>query len=119
MELKEYFSSDKEIEGAKKIITIFHDRPLLDNKIKNTELVLLVLYMLSNKEKAGLINREKAKGLFVEFGKTNQEFDKAFYEHSGKRKGKQKLTEEKDDTVGLTFQGLERVKSILGEEQNG
>lgn len=112
--LEGYFP-EKELEKAKKIIKKFHDRLILDSKINNPPAILLSTYMISNKNKKGIINKKDVKDLFISLGRKSGEFDKAFYEISGKRKGKRKLIDLEGDNLGLNFEGLEQIKKILKE----
>ena len=112
MSLKKYFP-ENQLNKAEKLIREFHGRMLLDSAIKNTEAVVLSAYMVSNEKKEGLVNKSEVKKLFLSFGKSSDNFDKALYEVSGKRKGKKKLIDYEKDKVGLNFNGIEKIKKIL------
>lgn len=114
--LKNYFLGE-ELEKAEKIIKKFHDRLILDSRINNPPAILLSAYMVSNKNKKGIINKKEVKELFISLGRKSEEFDKAFYEISGKRKGKRKLIDLEGDNLGLNFEGLEMIKKLLGKNE--
>ncbi len=118
MNLKKYFS-EEEISKAEKIIKEFHGRMLLSPSINNTSAIILITYMVSNEKKLGMVNKSEVKELFTSFGKTSDEFDKALYEVSGKRKRKTKFIDFSKEKIGLNFNGVNRTKEILGNGKNG
>lgn len=112
MELKDYFT-EGDLEKVEKIIIQFHDRTFFDKKINNPSALLLSTYMLSNKNSKGMIKKEEVKDLFIKMGRTGTEFDKALYELSGKRKGKNSFIDIEKDFVGLNLEGLNKIKGIF------
>ena len=117
MDFKKYFNDD-ELRKTKEILILFHDKILLDKKIKNPQAIILSTYMVCNEQKKSMVKKESVKKLFVDMGRTTKEFDKALYEISGKRKGKTVLVMIEKDLIGLNFNGLKIVKKIL-EIKNG
>ena len=115
MEIKEYFK-EAELKKAKELINEFHGRMLLDTLVKNPSAAILSIYMACNKSKQPLSEKSAARELFISLGRKSEEFDKALYEISGKRKGKKgkdKLVDIDKDRIGLNFNGLKKVKDIL------
>ena len=118
MNLIKYFN-EEEAKKAEKIIKEFHGRMLLSPSINNNSAIILGTYMVSNEKKEGLVDKSDVKKLVLLLGKTSDEFDKASYEVSGKRKGKTKFLDINKDKMGLNFNGLNKIKDILGENKNG
>lgn len=116
MDLGEYFQ-EEEIDNAKKFLVSFHDKLLLDDKINNTSALLLAIYMISNKDKKSMVQKSKVKDLFIKFGRKEKEFSKALYERCGKRKTKKSWIDEKDDSIGLNFEGLNQIKKLLSSKE--
>lgn len=119
MEIEEYFNKD-EIIKAEKLFINFYDKLFLDTKINNTNALLIAIYMISNKDKKSIIQKSKAKDLFLKFGRKEKEYSKAFYEISGKRKTKvgkrEAWIEEKGETISLNFEGLNQIKKLLNNK---
>ncbi len=120
MDLKEYFPKE-EVKNAEKFLVNFYDKLLLDNKINNTNALIIATYMISNKDKKSMVQKSKVKDLFIRFGRKEKEFSKALYEISGKRKTKsgkrEAWIEEKGETIGLNFKGLGQIKKLLNSKE--
>jgi hypothetical protein len=117
--MDESYFPEEEIEFAKSIMKEFHGRMLLDSTINNPSALLLSIYMICNKIKQPTTEKIAVKELFISLGRKSEEFDKALYEISGKRKGKTKLIEINKEIISLNFNGLEKVKKILLGNKNG
>ncbi len=115
MEIKEYFQ-DKEVDNARKIIKEFHGRILLDTLIKDPSALLLSTYMTSNRNKKAFVNKKEVKQVFLLLGRKPENFDKVFYEISGKRKGKKRFVDIKEEEISLNFDGLKEVESIINKD---
>ena len=116
MTLKKYFFDD-EIKVASLIIEDFHGKMLLDPSIKNPSAVVLSTYMACNESKDPMIEKTRVKELFISLGRKPEEFDKALYEISGKRKGKERLIDLDNEKMGLNFNGLKKARGILKENE--
>ena len=114
MEVKEYFK-EEDLNKANKIVQTFHGRILLDTSIKNPSAVLMSIYMSCNKSKKPSVSKSVSKELFIFLGRKSDEFDKAIYELSGKRKGKKKFIDSNKEEIGLNFNGLKKLKRFLKE----
>jgi hypothetical protein len=112
MNLKEYFP-EEELDDAEKFIQEFHGKILLDGSISNPNAIILSTYMLSNKEKSPSIEKKRVRELFISFGRKAEEFDKAIYEVSGKRKGKKPFVNIDKEFIGISFNGLKKIKDVL------
>lgn len=117
MDINNYFSLE-EAEKAKKIMRSFHDKLLLDKKIGNPEAVLISIYMVCNEQKKGEVGEELVKEIFISLGRTVEEFTKAIYELSGKRKSSKRLIDRTGNLIGLNFEGLKKIEEVLNK-QNG
>lgn len=115
MEIEEYFQ-DKEVDNAKKMIKEFHGRILLDTSIKDPSAFLLSMYMASNKDKKAFVNKKGVKQIFLLLGRRSENFDKVFYEVSGKRKGKKRFIDIKGEEISLNFDGLKEVELIINKD---
>lgn len=114
MILEEYFPKE-EINKARRIFYVFHDRLLLDSEISDTDTLLLCIYMLSNKNKTSKVKYQDAKSLFAALGRNEDNFRK--FVHYLRKKGMiDRLEENGDVYLSLRFNGLKRVKMLLGEE---
>ncbi len=109
--LAEYFPTD-EVESAKKLITEFHGKLLVNKEPGANNLALLIVYMLSNKNKANAVSDKESAVFFETCGcGSSVDYSKAIYELS--KRAKTPLVLKKDDTISMTFAGLSKVKSIL------
>ena len=114
IELTKYFQ-ETELEKAKKIITEFHGKLLLDPKISNPNAVMIFLYMQSNESKSAMVDKSKVETLFINMGKTKIDFSKTIYDLSSKRKRKdaQNFIDVEKEKMGLNFAGLKKIKELL------
>lgn len=112
--LEEYFPKE-EVNKARRIFYVFHGRLLLDSEISDTDTLLLCIYMLSNKNKTSKVKYQDAKSLFAALGRNEDNFRK--FVHYLRKKGMiDRLEENSDVYLSLKFDGLKRVKMLLGEE---
>lgn len=115
MKIDEYFSKE-ELEKANNIMVNFYDKLLLDKKIDNVSALILSIYMICNKSESSLIPIKDVKELFINMGRKKTDFSKTLYDLSGKRKGKDALIIINKDSMSLNFEGLNRIKMILGDK---
>lgn len=116
MKLEEYFSKE-ELEKVKEKFTIFHDKVFLDDEIKNTDALLIVVYMISNKNKKSEVGYNECLELFCKLGRKNDTFSKALYELT--KRGKSFLEvrgKGKKAVLSLNFSGIKRVKEVLSKD---
>lgn len=93
------------------MIKFFYD------SIKNTDALLIVVYMISNKNKKSEINYDECLDLFCKFGRKREEFSKALYEVT-KRKKKCLLDVRgrgEKAILSLNFSGIKKVKEVLSK----
>ena len=117
MELENYFL-ENEIKNVKNFLIYFHDRFLLDKRIKDPQAILLSIYMLNNKTKKSFISEKEVKSLFLKMGRINKDFTKSKYDILGKRKNSTALIFCENDSLGLSFEGLRKIKNIIGGEKD-
>jgi len=110
--LEKYFQSD-EVALAKSLIREFHGRLLIDPQISNPTALLLSIYMLANEGKVPFVDKKHVKSMFQSLGRKSEEFNKSLYEVFGKRKESVAFIGEKDDKLGLNFEGLAKIKDVL------
>jgi hypothetical protein len=111
--LREYFP-DEEIESARNIINVFHEKLLLDDKLSGGDALLIALYMCSNKSKMAEVNYNEVKNLFVKLGRKENDFK--VYLHYANKAGLIDEREEANKTklISLKIKGLKIVKDLLG-----
>lgn len=106
--IEEYFPED-EIEKAKHIFQEFHGKILVSNDASDTDFLLLVLYMLANKNKNHGVRYDETKTFFTEAGRKEDNFRKLVYALMKS----DFLTKDSTGTLSLSFAGLQRVKHVL------
>jgi hypothetical protein len=108
------FFPDNEINGAKKFISFFHRKLLLNENLSDADAILLLTYMLSNKNKNSEVKSEEVMDLFVKSGRNKSNFSKRIHRLiKGGRKGD--ILKE-NDRLSLTFTGLTKVKEMLKQK---
>lgn len=113
-DLKTYFQRD-ELKSAEKIVRFFHGKLLISDDLSNADTVLLITYMISNKEKSSSIDYEEVREFYAKLGRKEKEFRKVMYELT-KRPKKSFITREASGKLSLTFTGLSKVKSLFKGE---
>jgi len=86
MNLEKYFPKE-EIELASKLITAFHEDYFLESKITDKKAIILVTYMLANKNKKNSILIKEAREFFVKFGRKEKSFLNRLSEIKKSKKG--------------------------------
>lgn len=117
MELESFFPNSEEKNKAENFIKQFHDDLLLKDEVKDTEAVVLVIYMLTNKKESNTIDKKEAREFFENFGRNGTDFSKTVYELVNRREPPL-LKEKEEGKLGLTFRGREKVKKILEGVEN-
>ncbi|MCX6776093.1 MAG: hypothetical protein NT130_04575 [Candidatus Micrarchaeota archaeon] len=113
--LLDYFPAD-EIENVKEIVKELHGQLLLNKKIGAPNLALLVIYMLSNRNKANSVSEKDAVNFFEETGcGSSTDFSKVLYELT-KRDKSNPCVIKKGEMLSLTFAGLSKVKELISGE---
>jgi len=108
--IAEYFPPS-EIDGAKSFVQEYHGKFLLDNEMGRADMALFGIYMFSNKKSASVISRDEIKEFFTgQLGGTAEVLSKGIYDL--KASG---LVTENNDTIGLTFKGVKRVREMLAD----
>jgi len=110
-ELTEYFPED-EVKPAEKLVKLFHGQLLISDELSDTDAILLITYMLSNKQKSPEVKSDDVKTLFIQIGRDGKSFSKAIYELV-KRAKKPLMTRDEEGKLSLTFTGLSKIKEIL------
>jgi len=110
-ELKEYFPED-EVNRAEKLVKFFHGQLLISDELSDTNAILLITYMLSNKQKSPKVKSDDVKTLFIQIGRDGEPFSKAIYELV-KRAKKPFITKDEEGSLFLTFTGLSQIKELL------
>ena len=109
-ELTEFFPED-EVKRAEKLIKFFYGQPLISDELSDTDAILLITYMLSNKQKSPKVKSDDVKTLFIQTGRDGESFSKAMYELI-KRPKKPLMTRE-EGSLSLTFTGLSKINEML------
>jgi hypothetical protein len=117
MKLEDFFRPE-EVENAKKYVEIFYDKILISSKLSNPETLLLCTYMMANYEKTSSPQIEKVKSLFLQSGRSEEEFSKALYELSNRQKPPK--LKRNNNKLELTSFGIETIRKLLerGEDRN-
>ena len=110
-ELTEYFAKD-EVKRAEKLVKFFHGQLLISDELSDTNAMLLVTYMLSNKQKSPKVKSDDVKTFFIQIGRDGKPFSKAMYELI-KRAKKSFMTKDEEENLSLTFSGLSKAKELL------
>jgi hypothetical protein len=110
MRLEDFFKPE-EIENAKKYVEIFYDKILVSSRLSNPQALLLCTYMIANYEKTSSPQIEKVKSLFLQSGRTEEEFSKALYELSNRQKPPK--LKRNDNKLELTSFGIETIIIFL------
>lgn len=110
-ELKKFFPEEV-LDKAHNVVAIFQDDVLINNSLIDGDAILVVVYMLSNKNKSNYVKYEEAQNLYVKSGKEKESFRKALYELT-KRFQKGMINRNEDGTLSLTFSGVNHIKTLL------
>jgi len=110
-ELSQYFPED-EIKPAEKLVKFFHGQFLISDELSDTDAILLITYMLSNKQKSPKVKSDDVRNLFTQSGRSTDAFSKAIYELV-KRAKKPFMTKDEEGKLSLTFTGLSKIKEML------
>ena len=110
-ELTEYFPQD-EVKRAEKLVKFFHGQLLISDELSDTNAILLITYMLSNKQESPKVKSDDVKTLFIQIGRDGERFSKTMYELI-KRAKKSFMTKDEEGKLSLTFTGLSQIKELL------
>jgi hypothetical protein len=111
MNLEDYFPKD-ELESWKNLFHEFHGKLLIDDKLTDSEVLLISVYMCCNKEQKAEISYYEAKDTFLKFGRKGQNF----YVNMGLLKKRGLIDEEaRKETrfLSLTIEGLKATKALI------
>jgi hypothetical protein len=108
--LSNYFPKE-EIGLAHRLFNPFYEKLYLSKEINNEDAVLLAIYMACNSKRSSTIEYENAKNIFLKFGRKKDYF--RIYLYNLKEK---EFIECEDKNLTLTNKGIERIKTILGNE---
>jgi hypothetical protein len=114
-----YFPKEK-IKSAKNILKEFHGKLLIYEKIDNVKVLTISLFMICNKHKKAEVKKDEVKELYNSFGRND--FNKAIYELTGKRKKTSKIKTnrkknptiiENKDMFCITKKALDVIDTII------
>ena len=111
MKLDEYFPRE-ELESVSKVITNFHEDCFLNKKLSDKSAIVLVVYMLANKNKKNSVLVSDAKKLFVTLGRKEKSFLNRLSELKKSRK-KEGIVIDKTGELKLDQYGLGLKDRIL------
>jgi len=111
IKLEEYFDH-QQLSQVGDLFIRNQDRVFLSEKVKNTEALLISVFMISNKVKKAAIPRKEAEKLYFLLGRERKDFRKILFELS-----KKKILEYGDLHIMLLPKGLNLISKVLGKIQ--